>query len=681
MQKLLAWTMKNWFLILFMVLLTVVLVRTAWISDDGFISFTSAANLIEGKGFGFQSYERVQSFSNPLWTMLVAAAYSITREVWITGMVLGMGISLGVGFLIFSAKPEQNTKQRGQKSHQKNKAINGRFSLQAIARALNLNSNWQVNSKKDTGASIATRGLGLLLLLSSAFIDFSTSGLENPLSHLLILLFAGQYLRDRWDARWLQNLILLASLLMLNRPDFAFLLAPALLWAIFKSPRKGRIQAVAIGLLPIVGWELFSLIYYGFLLPNTWYAKLGVGEDRWFLMEKGLVYAWDTLRHDPVTMVVILGGVGAAVFGGNRKNRLLMGGMLLYTLAVIAAGGDFMRGRMFTVPFVLSLYLLVRMPLPRLTWVPLAILIVLGMLRGDSPLWAGADYHLGRTENPAELYPNNITDERALYWKTTGWIANHGQNEHPMRVLQREARANRSAENEVSFPSEVRVTGAMGMIGYAKAPGLHLLDESALSDPLLARLPALNTQWWRAGHRPRVIPAGYEQHLIHVLNQWQDKSLELYAERMDIVTRGPIWSGIRWRTIWGFLTGEYAELVDREYYREPIRVFRIDPKEQVKEPMKAERWSPLQINLKSPVKADSVFIWAESGEALKLTFLFDEENEKEFDLKSNTKKPNQPGRLFRMRLPDPARSRGLQGLYLRASTFHRDLVVYRVDFN
>lgn len=626
-----AWSRKNWPLMVLMAILGLVLVRTAWISDDGFISFTSAANLVEGKGFTFQPYERVQAYSNPLWTLLMAAAYGLTGEVWITGMVLGIGITLIACAMIFRAVPTD---------------------------------------------SIPKMGLAVLLLLSSAFIDFSTSGLENPLSHLLVLLFAGQFFRESWDAKWLRNLFLIASLLLLNRPDFAALVAPVLLFSMLKSEKKGRFGAIFVGLLPILGWEMFSLIYYGFLLPNTWYAKLGVGEGRWFLMGKGLVYAWDTLQHDTVTVLVISGGIAAALFGKNRKTQLLMAGALLYVLAVIAAGGDFMRGRMFTVPFVLSLYVLLRTPLPRWAIAPVGAMIVLGLFRADCPLWSGPDYHVGRCENPAELYPNKITDERALYWKRTGWMANHGEEEHPMRVLEREAKRRRSEESADQMPTDVKIAGAIGMFGYSRPTGMHILDESALSDPLLARLPAINTQWWRAGHRPRVIPLGYQQHLQQGPHGWQDKNLEQYAERLDMVARGPIWSADRWRTIWGFLTGEYAELVDRAYYRDPVVEFRLEPGAEIVNPLLAENWSPLQIKYNRQVKADSIMIHASSGKELKISFMQKGKQLTEKAVKPEFDNSGDVGEKYRLSIPEEVREQGFDALWLTPATFHRGLAVY-----
>ena len=258
-RGLIVWLKVHWPKGLLLLLALLLFVRTAWMCDDGFISFTSAANLVEGKGFTFQSGERLQTFSNPLWTMLGALVYAFTNEVWITGMMMGICISLlAFGLLFGTANPS------------KPKVLL----------------------------------LGILALLSSAFIDFSTSGLENSLSHLLILIFSLQFLKDRRDAKWLRNLAGLAALLMLNRPDLIIVAGPACLFAFFVTEKKGKWKAVWIGLLPILLWEVFSLTYYGFLLPNTWYAKLGVADGRLLLIEKGFVYFWNCLRRDPVTKMI-----------------------------------------------------------------------------------------------------------------------------------------------------------------------------------------------------------------------------------------------------------------------------------------------------------------------------------------------------------------------------------------
>ena len=53
----------------------------------------------------------------------------------------------------------------------------------------------------------------LALCFSTAFVDFSTSGLENPLSHLLVVVIYASARRDRSTLR----LAILSSWLALNR--------------------------------------------------------------------------------------------------------------------------------------------------------------------------------------------------------------------------------------------------------------------------------------------------------------------------------------------------------------------------------------------------------------------------------------------------------------------------------
>ena len=48
-----------------------------WTPDDAFISFEYARNLAEGNGLVFNDGERVEGFSNLLWTLLLAAVHRV----------------------------------------------------------------------------------------------------------------------------------------------------------------------------------------------------------------------------------------------------------------------------------------------------------------------------------------------------------------------------------------------------------------------------------------------------------------------------------------------------------------------------------------------------------------------------------------------------------------------------
>src|SRR5690606_38133881 len=48
------------------------LIWPSWLSDDAFISFRYAQNLVEGHGLVYNPGERVEGYTNFLWTVLAA---------------------------------------------------------------------------------------------------------------------------------------------------------------------------------------------------------------------------------------------------------------------------------------------------------------------------------------------------------------------------------------------------------------------------------------------------------------------------------------------------------------------------------------------------------------------------------------------------------------------------------
>ena len=51
-------------------LVAVVLIRTAWICDDAYITFRTIDNFLHGFGLRWNVAERVQSFTHPLWLIV-----------------------------------------------------------------------------------------------------------------------------------------------------------------------------------------------------------------------------------------------------------------------------------------------------------------------------------------------------------------------------------------------------------------------------------------------------------------------------------------------------------------------------------------------------------------------------------------------------------------------------------
>ncbi len=73
-----------------------------WTTDDAFISFRYAQNLVEGRGLVYNEGERVEGYTNPLWTLWVAAGLALGGEaetwadVWGVAAYVGSILLLGL---------------------------------------------------------------------------------------------------------------------------------------------------------------------------------------------------------------------------------------------------------------------------------------------------------------------------------------------------------------------------------------------------------------------------------------------------------------------------------------------------------------------------------------------------------------------------------------------------------
>src|SRR5687767_14174543 len=68
--------------------------RTAWASDDAFITLRSIDNLVNGYGMTWNPAERVQAFTHPLWYLVLAVPYFFTREAFYTSISVSIVVSL-----------------------------------------------------------------------------------------------------------------------------------------------------------------------------------------------------------------------------------------------------------------------------------------------------------------------------------------------------------------------------------------------------------------------------------------------------------------------------------------------------------------------------------------------------------------------------------------------------------
>ena len=82
----------------------------------------------------------------------------------------------------------------------------------------------------------------------------------------------------------------------------------------------------------------------------------------------------------------------------------------------------------------------------------------------------------------------------------------------------------------------------VGMSGFYAGPQTHIVDMIALTEPLLARLPAKEDPETGAGHYGRIMPAGYLETRVSGENRIADPNLARYYEKLKIVVEGELFS-------------------------------------------------------------------------------------------------------------------------------------------
>ena len=490
-------------------------IQTAWVSDDAYITFRSIENFIHGYGPIFNIGERVQTFTHPLWFLLQSLAN------WIIGLwkdnPLGTSRLYYINILL-------------------SVAISGLTALVYLIAADGKNA-----------------ALGLTVFaLSKAFVDYSTSGLENPLSHLLLVVFLAVYLQDKQKSDLqLYLLSCLAALSGTNRVDLILLFLPALFYLFWVSTdRLKTLRIFALGFLPLILWETFSIFYYGFPFPNTAMAKLNTGISLMRAMEQGVIYYLNSLRLDPLTQAVIYISIILCLFKRDNAQRAMILGVLLYLFYILYIGGDFMSGRFFTPPLVIAVFLLFRTGFNSIKVLlpSFALIVIVGLL----PIYLIPERNPAFIEEASNLKAfvdtNGISDERNFYYRQMGFLNNLDGSPAVYK-------------GEWVYldpqPVQVEMVGTLGVAGYRLGPNVHVIDRNALADPLMGHMPLEDENNWRIGHFHHILPEGYIETLTSEENQITNPSIALYYDMLSIVIKGDLWDWARFVEIWNLNTGKY----------------------------------------------------------------------------------------------------------------------------
>jgi arabinofuranosyltransferase len=511
-------TPNKWVSAVLIGMLAVVILLNAWVCDDAYITLRTVDNFVHGYGLTWNTVERVQVYTHPLWMLILSVGYFFTREAFFTPILLNVALSIAA--IIVSV---------------------GRLSRNLITSIL----------------------LAAMLLFSKAFIDYTSSGLENALSYLLITLFLYVYFRKDSSQKRFFTLALLTGLVGLNRLDLLLVVLPPLAYAAWGLPKPKAALLLLAGFAPLLLWEIFSLFYYGFPFPNTAYAKLNTGIDLLQLARQGLKYYANSFTSDPLTLFLIAISMAAAFASRKKQNMAVAAGMALYMLYIVKVGGDFMSGRFFSCLVPCGAILLVESITikPLTAAIMTCVVVFVALFAPFPPIVSWGDFGSNAVY---AIDKDGISDERRFFYPTCGLLRAGKGRAMPAHEWAERGR------NLRSQPGRVTIITSVGMLAFFAGQEHYFVDTNALGDALLARLPALGRPFiWRIGHFTRALPQGYVGAIGFGGNMFRDKDPGAYYDKLRLVTRGRLWDGQRLTEIWRFSTGQNDYLL-KPYWQEPM---------------------------------------------------------------------------------------------------------------
>jgi hypothetical protein len=309
-----------------------------WQMDDAYISYRYAWNLVHGHGLVSNVGEIVEGYTNFLWTLVAAAAIAAGIPPAAATLALNIGLTMGL-----------------------------------------LALTWQLAARLAGGRHLWSLAAVALLLVDGSLLAYGArgSGMEAmPFAFLVLLSIALLWKEDPKTPWWRAAGGLTLGLSVLTRPE-GLLVATVVLstraLADWLAHRRGRTQhhesnvepaiqySPLASLLPfllvVMPYEVWRISFYGYLFPNTFYAKTGTTAA---LIGRGLYLANYFVAERSVLMAFAAVGVGFAFLRWKTQSLQLCLAMLLliYGAYTIWVGGDYFPSWRFYVPLLAPLALL-----------------------------------------------------------------------------------------------------------------------------------------------------------------------------------------------------------------------------------------------------------------------------------------------------------------------------------
>jgi tetratricopeptide (TPR) repeat protein len=322
-----------------------------FVQDDSYITYRYARNVVRGLGPVYNPGERVEGYTNFLWMIMLASLGTVGvpfSAIIPLSQILGVLSGIGVIVTFFM--------------------LLRRFS---------------------TGPPALVPLALFLFAANGSFAYWCVSGMETGLFSLLLAAGFYAYLRDDSTGNRIGASLLL-GLSALTRPEGALLFGVVFLHYVVRQLRQHRrrcsdalrtqhrgvhmegfaelLVPFAVAVAPFYVWRFG---YYGYPLPNTFYAKAGLDMAS---LVAGFKYLVDFLRAYGFWGLVFAVPIAVVSWPRTKASAPLFGFCLLalgiHCLYVVLVGGDVLGSYRFLVPLYFVFYFTLSeslwlLPLPR----------------------------------------------------------------------------------------------------------------------------------------------------------------------------------------------------------------------------------------------------------------------------------------------------------------------------
>jgi len=277
------------------------------VHDDIFISFRYARNLVDGHGLVFNPSERVEGYTNFLWTVLVAAGMAVGIEP--VSLVRGGSVLAGAGCAVLA---------------------------------------WTMAERRY--AIVAA----VLIATNTAFAMEATQGLETCFFSALCGLAIMLRSRELEDRDPFPSSGLVAGAAVLTRPEgvLLFVLMEGLPLLADRGALRGRWRAWAGFAALLLPHLAFRISFYGELVPNTFHTKV-IGVEHW---DPSYLLAF--CKAHPAWVLLAVVGAITSWRADRGRALLLIGPCAAWALWIWHSGGDYKPTHRFFAPILVPLAVL-----------------------------------------------------------------------------------------------------------------------------------------------------------------------------------------------------------------------------------------------------------------------------------------------------------------------------------